>query len=320
MVTDRGEAMNGILKVFAGSSHPDLARKICRFLDMPLGESETVRFSNENLMVQINENVRGCDVFVIQTSAPPVNEGLIELLMFIDALKHASAGRITAVLPYFPYVRSDKKDKPRISITARLVADLLQTAGADRVVTMDLHSPQIQGFFRIPVDHLQGFPLITDYLKRQDLKDHVLVAGDAGEAKEVGRYANRLHLPMAIIDKRRFDDSEKPKAVHLIGEIEGKHAIIVDDEVASGGTLVEAAKFLKSKGATSVIAAFTHPVLSGSAVTRLEESEIESLVFTDTIPLRGKKSDKFKVLTVAELCAKAIRRIHEGESISELFR
>ena len=165
--------MNGILKVFAGSSHPDLARNICRFLDVPLGASETVRFSNENLMVQVNENVRGCDVFVIQTSCPPVNEGLIELLMFIDALKHASAGRITAVLPYFPYVRSDKKDKPRISITARLVADLLQTAGADRVVTMDLHSPQIQGFFRIPVDHLQGFPLITDYLKQKNLEDQV---------------------------------------------------------------------------------------------------------------------------------------------------
>ena len=312
--------MNGILKVFAGSSHPDLARRVCRFLDVPLGKSHVVKFSNENLMVQIDENVRGADVFVIQTSAPPVNEGLIEMLITIDALKHASANRVTAVIPYFPYVRSDKKDKPRISITARLVADLLQTAGADRVVTMDLHAPQIQGFFRIPVDHLQAFPLITDYLKQRDLTDCVLVAGDAGEAKEVGRFANRLHLPMAIIDKRRYDDSEKAKAAHLIGEIKDKHAIIVDDEVATGGTLIEAANFLKSKGALSVTAAFTHAVLSGKAVPRLEESQIEELVFTDTIPLQGKESKKFKVLSVSEICAKAIRRVHEGESISELFR
>ncbi len=312
--------MNGVLKVFAGSSHPELAKSICDFLDTPVGKSEIVRFSNENMMVKINENVRGADVFVIQTSAPPVNDGLVEMLITIDALKYASAGRITAVIPYFPYVRSDKKDKPRISIAARLVADLLQTAGADRVVTMDLHAAQIQGFFRIPVDHLQGFPLITDYLKKKSLKDRVLVAGDAGEAKEVGRYANRLHLPMAIIDKRRDDDSEKPKAAHLIGEIKGKHAIIVDDEVATGGTLVEAAKFLKKEGALSVTAAFTHAVLSGPAVKRLDESAIESLVFTDTIPLQGKASKKFKVLSTAGLFAKAIRRIHDGESISELFR
>ena len=312
--------MNGVLKVFAGSSHPVLAASICNLLDTPVGASEIIKFSNENLMIKINENVRGADVFVIQTSAPPVNEGLIETLITIDALKHASAGRVTAVLPYFPYVRSDKKDKPRISIAARLVADLLQTAGADRVMTMDLHAPQIQGFFRIPVDHLQGFPLITDHLKREDLTGRVLVAGDAGEAKEVGRYANRLHLPMAIIDKRRADDSEKAKAAHLIGEIEGKHAIIVDDEVATGGTLVEAAAFLVKKGALSVTAAFTHPVLSGPAVSRLEESCIERLVFTDTIPLQGKRSKKFKVLSTASLFAKAIRRIHDGESISELFR
>lgn len=311
--------MNGLLKVFAGSSHPQLAKQVCRFLDVPLGKSHLTRFSNENLMVQINENVRGADVFFIQTSSPPVNEGLIEMLITIDALKHASAARITAVIPYFPYVRSDKKDKPRISIAARLVADLLQTAGADRVVTMDLHAPQIQGFFRIPVDHLQAFPLITDFLKKRDLTDTVLVAGDAGEAKEVGRFANRLHLPMAIIDKRRYDDSEKAKAAHLIGEISGKHAIIVDDEVATGGTLVEAAKFLKAEGALSVTAAFTHAVLSGPAVSRLNDSSIEELLFTDTIPLNGKESSKFKVLSVAEICAKAIRRIHEGDSISELF-
>lgn len=312
--------MNGVLKIFSGRSHPDLARDICRLLDCPLGASHVVKFSNENLMVQIDENVRGDDVFVIQTSAPPVNEGIVEMLITIDALRHASAGRITAVLPYFPYVRSDKKDKPRISITARLMADLLQTAGADRVLTMDLHAPQISGFFRVPVDHLQATPIITDYLRRRGLENTVLIAGDAGEAKEVGRYANRLNLPMAIIDKRRYDDSERPKAAHLIGDVKGMHAIIVDDEVATGGTLIEAARFLEERGAASVSAAFSHAVLSGSAVERLNASNITELVFTNTIPLQGKESPKFKVLSVAEIFAKAIRRIHDGDSISSLFR
>lgn len=312
--------MNGSLKIFSGRSHPDLAQKIARILDTSLGKSHVVRFSNENLMVQIDENVRGADVFVVQTSAPPVNEGLVELLITIDALRHASAERITAVLPYFPYVRSDKKDKPRISIAARLMADLLQTAGADRVLTMDLHAPQIQGFFRIPVDHLQATPIITDYLQRQDLSNTVLIAGDASEAKDVGRYANRLRLPMAIIDKRRNDDSEQAKAAHLIGDVRGKNAIIVDDEVATGGTLMEAAAFLKDQGAERVIAAFTHAVLSGTAVAKVEGSVIERLVFTDTIPLQGKASPKFEVISVAEIFAKAIRRIHKGDSLSELFR
>ncbi|MFO0751116.1 MAG: ribose-phosphate pyrophosphokinase [Myxococcota bacterium] len=311
---------NGSLKIFSGRSHPDLAQEICRHLALPLGRSHVVRFSNENLMVQIDENVRGADVFVVQTSAPPVNEGIVELLITIDALKHASAGRITAVIPYFPYVRSDKKDKPRISITARLMADLLQTAGADRVVTMDLHAPQAQGFFRMPSDHLEAEPIIADYLRKQDLSQCVLVAGDAGEAKEVGRYANRLNLPMAIVDKRRYDDNEQAKATNLIGDVKGRHAIIVDDEVATGGTLIEAAKFLLEKGATKVTAAFTHAVLGGSAVERLDASPIEKLTFTNTIPLQGKTSKKFEVLSVAELFAQAIRRIHDGDSISALFR
>jgi len=238
-------------------------------------------------MPQIDENVRGADVFVMQTSCAPVHTGIMEMLLMIDALKHASAERITAVLPYFPYVRSDKKDKPRISIAARLMADVIQTAGANRVLTMDLHSPQIAGFFRIPVDHLQAAPIITDYLQRCDLTNHVLIAGDASETKDVGRYANRLELPMAIVDKRRFDDSDTAKAANLIGDVQGKHAIIIDDEVATGGTLTEAATFLKDKGAERITAAFTHAVLSGPAVERLEKSVIERLVFTDTIPLPG---------------------------------
>jgi ribose-phosphate pyrophosphokinase len=312
--------MEGRLKIFAGQSHQTLAEEICYFLDVPLGKSRLVKFSNENLMVQIEENVRNCDVFVIQTSAPPVNEGIMELLITIDALKNASAARVTAVLPYFPYARSDKKDKPRISITARLIADLLQTAGADRVLTMDLHSPQIQGFFRIPVDQLKAVRLICNhYKKRGDLSNYVLVAGDAGEAKELGAYANRLNLPMAIVDKRRYGDDEKPKAVNVIGDVEGKHCLIVDDEVASGGTLIEAANFLVKRGAIAIEATCVHPVLSGSAVAKITDSPIDKLVVTDSIPTNQKKFDKLTVLPVAPLFAKAIRRIHDGDSVSDLF-
>ena len=312
--------MNGILKVFAGSSHPELAKKVCRFLDVPLGKSHLTRFSNENLMVQINENVRGADVFFIQTSAPPVNEGLIETLITIDALKHASAARITAVIPYFPYVRSDKKDKPRISIAARLVADLLQTAGADRVVTMDLHAPQIQGFFRIPVDHLQAFPLITDFLKQRDLTDTVLVAGDAGEAKEVGRFANRLHLPMAIIDKRR-EKVNVSQVMNIIGEVQDRICVMVDDMADTAGTLTEAARALREAGARGVYALATHPVLSGPAIKRIEESPIQELIVTDSIALRAdaRECKKLQVVSVSGLLAEAIRRINNEESISSLF-
>ncbi len=312
--------MEGRLKVFAGASHPRLAEDICYLLDIPLGRSRSVKFSNENLMIQIEENVRECDVFVIQTSASPVNEGIMELLIMIDALKHASAARVTAVLPYFPYARSDKKDKPRISITARLMADLLMTSGADRVLTMDLHSPQIQGFFRIPVDQLKAVRTICDhYLQRGLLDDYVLVAGDAGEAKELGAYANRLNLPMAIVDKRRYGDDEKPRAVNVIGEVEGKRCLIVDDEVASGGTLIEAAQFLMKRGARGVEATCVHPVLSGNAVQRIVESPISEIVVTDSIPTHDKVFDKLHVLPIAPLFAKAIRRIHEGDSVSELF-
>lgn len=310
------------LKIFSGTSHPELAKAICEYNEIPLGASEIMKFSNENIMVRLLENVRGSDVFVVQTSCPPVNEGLMEMLIMIDALRYASAERITAVLPYFPYVRSDKKDKPRISITARLVADLLQTAGAHRVLTMDLHSPQIQGFFHIPIDQLIAAPLICDYFRDKDLKNAVLVAGDVGESKSIGRYANRLNLPIAIIDKRREGDDEKATAVHLIGDVEGKDALIIDDEIASGGTLVEAVNFLKQHRVKSVSAAAVHPVLSGRAMERIKEIDIEELVVTDTIPLGNKQQQysKFKVLSVAPLLGDAIMRIHNGDSISKLFR
>jgi ribose-phosphate pyrophosphokinase len=313
--------MYGDIKVFSGRSHPELADAICSHLGFELGRSHVVRFTNENLMVQIDENVRESDVFVVQTSSTPVNEHLVELLIFIDALKAASAARVTAVLPYYPYVRSDKKDRPRISITARLVADLIQAAGADRVLTIDLHAPQIQGFFRIPVDQLQASAILCRHLRdRLDLENTVAVASDAGEAKDIARYANRLGVPIAIIDKRRTGDDDEARAVHLIGDVRGKTALIVDDEIATGGTMIEAAKFLRREGAARVMAAATHGVLGGAATERLSQSEIEYLLVTDTIPVPPEKRfDGLEVLTVAPLLAEAIRRIHDGRSVSKLF-
>lgn len=312
--------MEANLKVFSGNSHPTLAADICARLGIPLGASHTVRFKNDNLMVQIDENVRECDVFVVQTSCPPVHENLFELLVMIDALKSASAKRITAVMPYIPYIRSDKKDRPRISITAKLIARLLEQAGADRVLTMDLHTPQAQGFFDIPVDQLLGAGPICERLKHDKLDDWILVAADVGEAKDIGRYANRLDLQFAIIDKRRVGDNTKPEAVHLIGDVDGKTALVVDDEIASGGTLVAAAEFLKQHGATRVIAAATHPVFCDGAAQKIDAGFVEKVIVTNTIPLGPEQqSDKVEVLSVAELFASAITRIHDGRSISSLF-
>lgn len=310
------------IRIISGSAHPAFAEQVCKQIGVELCKTRVVRFSNENILVQIEENVRETDAFVIQPSCPPVSDGILELLITIDALKHASARRITAVLPYFPYARSDKKDQPRISITARLMADLLETAGADRVLTMDLHSPQVQGFFRIPVDQLQAAPILCDHLRdNRDLADYVLVAGDVGEAKEIGGYANRLDLPIAIVDKRRDGDDEKPRAVALIGDVAGKHALIVDDEIASGGTLMEAMAFLLKHGAASVEAVAVHPVLSGQAVERIADSTLRSLVVTDSIPLPPEKRiDRIEVCSVTGLFADAIQAIHSGSSISTLFR
>ena len=309
------------IKIIAGSSHPVLAQDISNHLDVPLSPTDIVRFGNENILFQSLENVRESDVFVIQTSCPPVSDFLVELLIIIDALKHASARRVTAVLPYFPYARSDKKDRPRISITARLIADLLETAGADRVLTMNLHSPQVGGFFRIPVDQLNATPVVCDRLRETTAMDNsVLVAGDVSEAKDLGDYANRLNLPIAVVDKRRVDDSENPEAVALIGDVEGKNGLIIDDEIASGGTMIEAARFIGTHGAARVEAAAVHPVLSGNAIRRIEDSSIERLVVTDTIPLPTEAtSDKIEVVSVAHLFADAIHAIHTGESVSALF-
>jgi ribose-phosphate pyrophosphokinase len=314
--------MTGDIKVISGTAHPELAREVCEHLGIGLCRSTVVRFSNENMLVQIEENVREGDVFVIQPSCPPVSDGIIELLMTIDALRHASAGRITAVVPYFPYVRSDKKDRPRVSITARLMADLLQTAGAHRVLTMDLHSAQVQGFFRIPVDQLQAAPILCDYLRQsRDLSNHVLVAGDVGESKEVEHYANRLDLPIAIVDKRRDGDNEVARATNVIGDVKGKVALVVDDEVASGGTLLEAMRVVLERGAIAVEACIVHPVLSGRAIERIQASPLRQLVVTDTIPLSpAKRIERIHVQSVARLFAEAIRAIHDGSSVSRLFR
>ena len=306
------------IKIIAGTSHPSLATEISQHLDVPLTASKIIRFGNENILFQCEENVRESDVFVIQTSAPPVSDGIMELLIIIDALKHASAKRITAVLPYFPYARSDKKDRPRISITARLMADLLQTAGADRVLTMNLHSPQVAGFFRIPVDHLNATPVVCDHLRNTtSLENTVLVASDLSEAKDLGDYANRLNMPIAIIDKRRTDDSEIPKAVALIGDVQGKNALLIDDEIASGGTMLEAARFLQENGALRIEAAAVHPVFSGHAIQRLGKSPIERIVVSNTIPCTSESSEaKFEVVSVANLFARAIHAIHSGDRAS----
>jgi ribose-phosphate pyrophosphokinase len=310
----------GPLKVFSGSSHPTLAAAVCAHLGIPLGKSRTIRFSNENLKIKIDENVREADVFVIQTSCPPVSENLLELLIMIHALRGASAARITAVTPYFPYVRSDKKDEPRISVTARLVADLLETAGADRVIAMDLHSPQVQGFLRIPSDQLTANPIIVDHFQRRaDLAEHVVVAPDAGEVKDAARIAKKLGVPLAVIDKRRYDDGEKAHAVTMVGEVRGKRCIVVDDEISTGGTVCEAADILTRHGARDVSVAVVHPVLSGPAVDRLSKAPIAELVVTDTIPAADKPITGLKVLSVAGVLAEAIARVHDGRSVSEMF-
>lgn len=313
--------MRDALLVFGGRSHGALTDSICEHLNVRRGEADIVQFSNENIMVQIQENVREADVFVVQTSAPPVHEHFMELLIFVDALKRASAKRVTAVLPYFPYVRSDKKDRPRISIAARLMADLLEAAGADRVLTMDLHAPQIQGFFKIPVDQLRGGPLLTDTLMESlGGQSPVIAAADVGEAKDAARVAKRLHLELVIIDKRRSSDDENAIAERLIGEVEGRPAVLIDDEVASGGTLAQAAALLRAHGATKVYAAATHGVLSGRAPETISGSLIDSLLVTDTLPIaKPELFPKVQQVSVAPLFASAIERIHYGQSISALF-
>ena len=309
--------MSGELKIFAGNSHQGLAKVIVASLGMELGRSETHEKPNENLEVRIMENVRESDVFYIQTACSPLHSNIFEMFIAIDALKSASARRVTAVIPYMPYVRADKKDRPRISISVRLFADLLVASGADRVLTIDLHAPQVQGFFRVPTDQLMAAGIICDYLCRKDLSNAVIIAADAGEAKDVGRYANRLDLPIGIIDKRRFNGQRQ--SVDLIGDVEGKLALVIDDEISSAQTLVEAANYLIAKGAKDVKAVATHGAFSGNALELIEASPVSEVIVTDSIPM-STKSDKITVLSVGGLFARAIQRIHDGNSVSALFR
>ena len=312
--------MKNYLKIITGNSNPALADEICGYLDMSPGRIAINREANDNIKVKINENVREDDVFVIQTSCSPVNDHFIELLLIVDALKYASARRITAVLPYYPYVRSDKKDEPRISISARLVADLLETAGADRILTMTLHAPQIAAFSRIPVDQLWATNLLCNHFRLKDLSNSVVVSPDVGSADEASTYANNLNLPLAIMDKRRHGDDGKVEILNIIGDIEGKDVLLFDDEVLTGGSMIEAVKILKSKGARRVVAGCTHGIFSGNALEQIESSDMETFVATNTIPVPANKPrDKLEIISVARLFGDAIKAIHHGESVSRLL-
>ena len=307
------------LKLFSGNANIDLAREICAFLSVPLGAAVVKRFSDGEINVDIGENVRGADVFIVQPTCPPVNDHLIELLILMDALKRSSAKRVTAVIPYYGYARQDRKVLPRAPITAKLVADLLTAAGVSRVLTMDLHAGQIQGFFNIPVDHLYAAPVMLDYIKENWGNDIVFVSPDAGGVERARAFAKRLNASLAIIDKRRGGANES-KVMNIIGDVEGKTAVVLDDMVDTGGTMVQGADALAQSGAKRVFACATHPVLSGPAIERLESSVIEQLVVTNTIPLGSKTGcRKIRVLSVAGLLGEAIKRIHFNDSVSSLF-
>ena len=306
--------------IFAGNSNPILSKAIAEYLNRTLGGAKVKRFSDGEIQIEINENVRAKDVFVIQSTSNPVNDNLVELLLMIDALKRSSAKRITAVIPYFGYARQDKKVAPRVPISAKLVADLLTTAGANRIITMDLHAGQIQGFFNTPVDNLFAAPVLIDYMNNHYKDDMVIISPDAGGVERARAFAKRLEAGLAIIDKRR-DAPNKAKAMAVIGNVEGKKAIILDDMVDTAGTLTEAANAVKENGASEVHACCTHAVLSGPAIDRINECELSSMVVTDTIPLsdQGLACDKVKVLSIANLFGEAILRSHTGDSVTSLF-
>jgi ribose-phosphate pyrophosphokinase len=308
------------LKLFSGSANRPLSEEIAGQLKVPVGDADVSRFSDGEVYVQINENVRGQDVFIVQPTCPPVNENLMELLVMIDAFKRASARRITAVLPYYGYGRQDRKVMPRVPISAKLVADLITAAGAHRVLAMDLHAGQIQGFFNIPVDHLfAGPPVLVDYLAKKDLQDLVLVSPDAGGVERARAIAKRLKAGLAIIDKRR-DGPNVAVFMHLIGDVRGKDVVIIDDMIDTAGTLVQAVEAIQREGARRVLAAAVHGVLSGPAIARISASSLEEVICTNSVPLPADKAlPKIQVLSVAPLLAEAIRRIHDEESVSGLF-
>ncbi len=310
--------MANSIKIFAGRASQALAENIASYLDVPLGENEIQNFSDGEIWIKYNENIRGCDVFIVQSTYAPANH-LLELLIMIDAARRASARRITAVIPYFGYARQDRKDQPRVAITAKLVANLIRTAGADRVLTMDLHASQIQGFFDIPLDHLYSAPILVEYFQKRKIKDLVVLSPDIGGVKMARAYARRLHAPLAIIDKRRSRPNQAD-VMHLIGTVKDKNILIVDDIVDTAGTLVKAAERAAAEGAKNIYAACTHPILSGGAIKKIKKSSLTNFVVMDTIPLLpSKKLDIMVELSVANLFGNAIKRIHNEESISILF-
>ena len=312
---------NGNPVIFAGNSHPQLVRDICDYLGQDIGQVEVFKFSNDNTFVKILENVRQKDVFILQSTVEPVNDHIMEMLIMIDAAKRASAGRITAVVPYYSYARTDKKDQPRVPITGRLVADLLETAGADRVVMIDLHAGQVQGFFQVPVDELTAMPRQVEYFLDRNLDDPVVVATDIGITKKARDFANWISAPLAIVEKRRVGNEDRVESLNVIGSVDGRLAILFDDEIGTGGTMIAAAEAVIAAGAKEIYVVATHGVLSGDASTRLAEKPyIKEVVITDTVPLPADKvNSKIKVISIAPLLGEAIRRIHEGRSVGELF-
>ncbi len=316
-------SVTGNIKIFSGNAHKKLAKAICRKLSCDLGNASTDRFSDGEFNFQIGENVRGADVFIIQPTCPPTDQNLMELLIMLDTFKRASAERVTAVIPYFGYARSDKKDRPRVPIAAKLIANLIDTSGADRVLTIDLHASQIQGFFDIPVDHLYAAPVLVDYFQHNSIEDLVVVAPDTGGAERARAYAKRLNAGLVLVDKRR-EKANFAQVMNVVGDVEGLNCLIIDDMCDTGGTICKVAKALHKNGANDIYASFSHAVLSGNAIENLRASHIKKIIVTDTIPLceKGKglkKEGRIEVLSVAELLATAIKSIHDETSVSFLF-
>ncbi len=316
----RIDTLNNI-QIFAGNANPTLAKKVCKYLSIPLGNVLVDRFPDGEIDVKVNEDVRGSDIFIIQPTCPPVNENLTELLILIDCFKRASSARITAVLPYYGYARKDRKDEGRVPITAKLVANLVTEAGADRLLTIDLHAAQIQGFFDIPVDHLLAFRVLADYYREKKLEDFVVVSPDVGGIKIARLYSTNMHIRLAVVDKRRIGP-EEIEVGFVIGDVKDKNAIIIDDLIATGGSICQAARILKEKGAKDIYVGATHPVLCGSAAEKLMDAPIKEIAVTDTIPLNEQArmlGKKIKVLSIASLLGEAIKRIHTNKSISSMF-
>lgn len=311
-------SVTGSIKVFSGNAHPALAEEICGHLQCDLGKASTDRFSDGEFNFQIGENVRGADVFIVQPTCPPTDRHLMELLIMMDTFVRASAERVTAVIPYFGYARSDKKDRPRVPIAAKLVANLIVKAGAQRILTVDLHASQIQGFFDVPVDHLYAAPIVVDYFRANPIENLIVVAPDTGGAERARAYAKRLNAGLALCDKRR-ERANEADVMNIVGDVRGKNCLIVDDMCDTGGTICKVAQALHDAGAKDVFAVFTHAVLSGKAIENIDGSHLKKVIVTNTIPLGERHSDKIEVLSVAKLLASAIRSIHDATSVSSLF-